>query len=127
MDRRGEGVPVIIASSTKLAQKAPKYEVLDDSELKLTIYSVPMHDHAILKRAAENLSTNGTKTLQTFTDGGILASIKELVKKNPKITQAQMAKICGVSRTTIASWIKRSNGTIRHVGFDNGGFWQLAD
>ena len=26
-----------------------------------------------------------------------------------------------------ATWIKKSNGTIRHIGFDNGGFWQLVD
>lgn len=128
MDRRGEGVPVIIAASTRLAQKAPKYEVLGDSELKLTIYAVPVQDRAILNKAARNLSSrSAAAALQTSAEGSILSTIKESIKANPKITQAQMAKICGVSRTTIANWIRKSNGAIRHVGFDNGGFWQISD
>ena len=127
MDRRGEGVPVIVSASAKLAQKRPKYSLLDDSELKLTIFAVPVENPSRLRRIAATLSTMPPSTLQTLTDEGILGKIKELVRNNPKITQAQMAKICGVSRTSVANWIKRSNGTIRHVGFDNGGFWQLAD
>jgi len=127
MDRRGEGVPVIVSASTKLATKAPKYELLDDSELKLTIYSVPVEDRAVVEKTAAYLSRRANKALQTLTDDSILAKIKDLIRQNPKITQTQMAKACGVSRTSIAGWIRRSNGTIRHVGFDNGGFWQLCD
>lgn len=127
MDRRGEGVPVILAASTKLAQRQPKYELLGDSEIKLTIYSVPVDDRQLLKEIAQSLSTNREMTLQTLTDKGVLAKIKDMIRKDPKITQAEMARTCGVSRTTIANWIRRSNGTIRHIGFDNGGFWQLTD
>ena len=64
---------------------------------------------------------------QTPSDGDMIGKIKELIRQNPKITQTQMAKACGVSRTSIAGWIRRSNGEIRHVGFDNGDFWQLTD
>jgi predicted HTH transcriptional regulator len=39
MDRRGEGVPVIITESVKLSGKKPEYELLDDAELKLTIFA----------------------------------------------------------------------------------------
>jgi predicted HTH transcriptional regulator len=39
----------------------------------------------------------------------------------------QMARACGLSRTSIANWIKRSQGSIRRVGFDNGGFWQVIE
>ena len=38
MDKRGEGVPIIIRESKKLSGKNPKYNLLDDSELLLTIY-----------------------------------------------------------------------------------------
>ena len=127
MDRRGEGVPVILSASTRLAQKQPKYEILNDSEVKLTIYSVSLANRSQLRKIAEQLSSPPSETLQTFTEPTILAKIKELIRANPKITQTQMAKVCGVSRTSIATWIKKSNGTIRHIGFDNGGFWQLAD
>ena len=39
MDKRGEGVPVILSRSLELSEKKPKYELLDNTELKLTIYA----------------------------------------------------------------------------------------
>ncbi len=39
MDRRGEGVPVILENSEKLSGRRPEYRLLDDTELMLTIYA----------------------------------------------------------------------------------------
>lgn len=39
MDKRGEGVSLILQRSEKLSGIKPKYEILDRSELRLTIYS----------------------------------------------------------------------------------------
>lgn len=39
MDKRGEGVGIILENSTKLSGKAPEYRLLDDTELLLTIYA----------------------------------------------------------------------------------------
>jgi predicted HTH transcriptional regulator len=39
MDKRGEGVPIIINESEKLSGKKPEYRLIDDAELKLTIYA----------------------------------------------------------------------------------------
>lgn len=39
MDKRGEGVPIIITESEKLSGRSPEYRLLDDAELKLTIYA----------------------------------------------------------------------------------------
>lgn len=39
MDRRGEGVPIIISESEKLSGKKPEYRLLDDSELMLTLFA----------------------------------------------------------------------------------------
>ena len=41
MDRRGEGVPIILAESEKLSGKRPVYRLLDDAELMLTIFAAP--------------------------------------------------------------------------------------
>lgn len=41
MDKRGEGVPIIITESIELSEKRPLYQLLDDAELKLTIYATP--------------------------------------------------------------------------------------
>jgi predicted HTH transcriptional regulator len=39
MERRGEGVPIILTESKKLSGHLPQYRLLDDSELSLTIYA----------------------------------------------------------------------------------------
>jgi ATP-dependent DNA helicase RecG len=41
MDKRGEGVPIIIKESLELSGKKPEYLLLDDAELKLTIFAAP--------------------------------------------------------------------------------------
>lgn len=39
MDKRGEGVPIILSESEKLSERKPVYQLIDDSELKLTIFA----------------------------------------------------------------------------------------
>ena len=39
MDKRGEGVPVILDNSTRLSGREPDYRLIDDAELHLTIYA----------------------------------------------------------------------------------------
>ena len=39
MDKRGEGVPIILSESFKLSGKMPEYKVIDDTELLLTIFA----------------------------------------------------------------------------------------
>jgi len=39
MDKRGEGVPIILSESFALSGKYPEYRLIDDSELKLTIFA----------------------------------------------------------------------------------------
>lgn len=42
MDKRGEGVPIILEESRKLSGKTPEYRLIDDSELLLIIYGAPL-------------------------------------------------------------------------------------
>jgi predicted HTH transcriptional regulator len=39
MDKRGEGVPIILSESRELSGKIPEYTLIDDTELKLTIFA----------------------------------------------------------------------------------------
>jgi predicted HTH transcriptional regulator len=39
MDKRGEGVPIILTESMELSGKKPEYVLIDDTELRLTIFS----------------------------------------------------------------------------------------
>jgi len=45
MDKRGEGVPIILSESKKLSGSAPKYILIDNTELMLTIYAY-MHNES---------------------------------------------------------------------------------
>ena len=42
MEKRGEGVPIILDESEKLSGQKPVYRLIDDSELMLTIFSRSM-------------------------------------------------------------------------------------
>jgi ATP-dependent DNA helicase RecG len=42
MERRGDGVPIILAESQRVSGRAPQYRVLDDAEVMLTIWSAPL-------------------------------------------------------------------------------------
>lgn len=45
MDKRGEGVPIIISESKKCSGRIPEYQLIDDTELLLTIFAAqPPHD-----------------------------------------------------------------------------------
>jgi predicted HTH transcriptional regulator len=41
MEKRGDGVPIIFAESQRLGAAAPRYQVLDESELLLTLFAAP--------------------------------------------------------------------------------------
>ncbi len=125
MDRRGEGVPVIVSASERQSGSRPKYRLSGDAELKLTIFAAPVDNRIALEKIAENLSRRTKTSLQTLTNGDAIVRLKSLIAANPRITQAEMAKSCGVSRTTINNWIRKSGGAIRRVGFDNGGYWEV--
>jgi predicted HTH transcriptional regulator len=44
MDKRGEGVPIILGLSEKLSGKRPVYRLLDGDELQLTIYAASLEE-----------------------------------------------------------------------------------
>ena len=44
MEKRGDGVPIILCESEQLSGKTPVYKLIDDSELLLTIYSSSRDD-----------------------------------------------------------------------------------
>jgi len=39
MDKRGEGVPIILSESEKISGRLPEYRLIDDTELLLTIFA----------------------------------------------------------------------------------------
>lgn len=47
MDKRGEGVPIILSESKMLSGKMPEYRIIDDTELQLTIFVPFCPEHTI--------------------------------------------------------------------------------
>lgn len=47
MERRGDGVPIIMKESEKLSGKLPSYKLIDDSELLLTIYAAELPNELV--------------------------------------------------------------------------------
>ena len=48
MDKRGEGVPIILTESKKLSGASPEYRLIDDAELMLTIFAAHDGRHSAL-------------------------------------------------------------------------------
>lgn len=48
IERRGEGVPMIISASEQLSTRRPLYELRDNSELKLTIYAASRERNGVV-------------------------------------------------------------------------------
>lgn len=48
IERRGEGVPTILAASERLSLRRPLYELIDHTELKLTIYAASREKNGLL-------------------------------------------------------------------------------
>lgn len=116
MDRRGEGVPIILEDGARLAGKRPVYEILNDSEVKLTIYSAPGDSTTELSELARKLTEN----VSPLED-----RIKSLMRENPEMTQHQMAGVCNVSRSAVAMAIVKLKGIgdIGRQGSDRKGKW----
>lgn len=51
MDKRGEGVPIILQRSQELSGQAPEYRLIDDAELLLTIYAAGSDKKIEMKNA----------------------------------------------------------------------------
>jgi hypothetical protein len=53
MDKRGEGVPIILERSTALSGKAPVYRLVDESEIPWDLLAFPSTEYA-LRRFVED-------------------------------------------------------------------------
>jgi hypothetical protein len=42
MDKRGEGVLIVLGESLRVSGRFPEYRLLDDAEVMLTIFAVPL-------------------------------------------------------------------------------------
>ena len=81
----------------------------------------------MLKMISETLSDMLTDTTQETTQKTTQEKIIELIKKNPSITQSQMAKELNITRDGIAYNIKilKDNKVIERIGSTKNGIWKI--
>lgn len=118
MDKRGEGVPVILSASDRLSGRQPEYKLLGESELLLSIYSAPIDDRKKLREmivSSGETINSGEKTIkvsgetikfgcETINPAGeaMNETINETIKSNPGISLVGIVEKVGKSRATVA-------------------------
>lgn len=110
MDKRGEGVPVILSASGRLSGIRPEYRLLGDSELQLTIFAVPVENRGKLRKIAAALVGKNE-------DGGRFAT-EETTEEMPKngetslpATEEMAGKRVATEETTEKKARKRATAT----------------
>lgn len=155
IDRRGEGIPVIISDTDKLSGMMPQYRLLDDSELMLTIPSAPIDDrtklHQLVKGGLIHRKYDGKDIGNGISDGikavddgikvandgiipvddgindGIKAKISEAVKKHPGIRVPELSLLAAKSKPTIERTVAqlKKDGIIEYRGSKKTGGYYL--
>lgn len=122
MDRRGEGVPIILRESETLSGKRPEYRLLDGAELKLTFFSSqtppPISQPELGERLGEKLGERLPETA---------VAILSAMDKTPAITIAELSSTLGISTTAVENHISRlrTRGLLVRVGSDRAGHWKV--
>ena len=156
IDRRGEGIPVIMSETGKLSGLAPTYRLLDDSEVLLTIPSAPIDDrnrlHQLVKGGIINGKDDGKSVddgindgIKTISDGikvaddginsacdgindGIKTKILVEVRKHPGIKVQELVLLVGKSKPTIERAVAqlKKDGSIEYQGSKKSGGYYLV-
>lgn len=147
IDRRGEGIPVIISDTGKLSGMVPKYRLLDDSELMLTIPSAPIDDRKKLQQLVKGGMTPRLDNAKSDSvpinvpinkvadrDVPINVPIKETmagkvletIKRNPGINRERLAQELQVDVKTIGRALAALSGQVEHRGSKKtGGYYPV--
>ena len=152
MDKRGEGVPVILSASDRLSGKFPEYKLLGESELLLTIHSAPIDDRKKLRElitSSGETINSGRKTIrgagETIKSGNGMISkvgeavihvaeamdetINETIKSNPGISLIGIVEKVGRSRATVARVVAalKKEGCVEYRGSKKtGGYFSVS-
>ena len=152
MDKRGEGVPVILSASGRLSGKCPEYKLLGESELLLTIHSAPIDDRKKLREmitSSGETINSGDKTIrasgETIKSGEgkigkvvetinhaaetLGETISETIKSSPGISLIGIVEKVGRSRATVARVVAalKKEGCVEYRGSKKtGGYFSVS-
>ena len=113
-----QGIPTI---QEKLAANGSPRATFETTEDRLTfLIHIPVH--AGSEKSSEEKAISSKTTTETTTE-----KIVRLIRKNPHITNKELAAACGITEDGVNWNIKklRKNNIIRRVGGDFGGHWEV--
>lgn len=126
MDRRGEGVPIILRESESLSGKRPEYRLLDGAELKLTFFSSQTPSPISQPQLGERLGERLGEKLPEKLPGNAVAILSALHHK-PDLTIAALSEMLAISTTAVENHIARlrSLHLLARVGSPRAGHWKV--
>ena len=86
---------------------------------ELQIHEATLHDIDVAQDVAQDVPQDGEKCNYAET-------ILKMIRENPKVTRAEMAKRLGISMKTIEREIKKMP-QIRYVGQGYSGHWEIRE
>ena len=153
IDRRGEGIPVIISNTEKLSGMVPRYRLLDDSELVLTIPSAPIDDREKLHQLVKgrmtphigdtksgnvpiNAGANGDVPINVPINAGvngdvpinvpINSKVLKVIEQKPGVNREKLAEELQVDVKTIGRAVAVLAGQVEHRGSKKTGGYYLV-
>ena len=75
----------------------------------------------------DSKSDSGLKSTERLSRAEIKIRIVEVLKKDPSCTYETLSKMFGISRATVANYMKSLNeaGVVKRVGSDKDGYWEV--
>ena len=121
---RSTGVPTI---QEKLADNGSPRATFETTEDRLTfLIHIPSHASCSNKPIEMN-GSEATMEITTEKTEKTTEKIIRMIKKNPKITNKELAEACGITEDGVYWNTKKlkKNNIIRRVGSDKGGRWEV--
>ena len=118
IEKYGSGIRRILALFRAAGLPAPEFREMSGG-FNVTVF-------ANVTENGDDVTENLDDVTENVTENRSVAILK-IMKENPGITTAQLAKILKVTRMTIHRDLDelKTKGRIRRVGGDKGGYWEV--
>ena len=122
----GEGVDRMCRELSAVGTKDPEYYLVSFI-MKATVWANVLEDGQITNSVGANGSIMDQKRPESDQKSDQMHQILDLIKRNPKISRAELSKKTGLHDSSVKRRLKAlvDEGYIQRIGPDKGGYWQL--
>ena len=121
-----EGVDRMCRELSAVGTKDPEYHLVSFL-MKATVWANVLEDGQITNSVGANGSIMDQKRPESDQKSDQMHQILDLIKRNPKISRAELAEKTGLHDSSVKRRLKAlvDEGFIQRIGPDKGGYWQL--